>query len=113
MLNIYGIPNCDTVQKTLKWLKSNNLEFEFHDFKKEGVTEQKIKEWLKKVPLSTLLNKVSATYKALPENEKPTNEAETIALFISKPSCIKRPVLENGKEVSVGFKLEVYEKMFL
>lgn len=110
MLKIYGIPNCDTVQKTIKWLKANDLAFEFYDFKKEGISEKKLKQWLKAVPLEKLLNKVSTTYKDLSEAEKPKNEAESIALMMEKPSCIKRPVLEYGKKVMVGFKEEIYEK---
>lgn len=113
MLQIYGIPNCDTVQKTIKWLKSNQIEFEFHDFKKEGITQKKIKSWLKKVPLEKLLNKASTTYKTLEESQKPTNETEAIALITAQTSCIKRPVVEYGKTVMVGFKEEIYEKMLL
>ena len=113
MLQIYGIPNCDTVQKTMKWLKSKEIDFEFHDFKKEGITQKKIESWLKKVPLEKLLNKASTTYKALEAGLKPVNETDAIALMTSQPSCIKRPVVEYGKEVLVGFKEEIYEHMVL
>ena len=113
MLKIYGIPNCDTVQKAIKWLKTNEIEFEFHDFKKEGITEKKINERIKKAPIDKLLNKVSATFKAIPTDEKPINEQETVALMVSKPSCIKRPVIEMGKKVLVGMDLVVYEKEIL
>ncbi len=113
MLKIYGIPNCDTVQKAIKWLKTNEIEFEFHDFKKEGVTEKQINGWIKKAPIDKLLNKVSATFKAIPTDEKPANELETIALMVSKPACIKRPVIEIGKKVLVGMDLAVFEKEIL
>jgi arsenate reductase (glutaredoxin) len=113
MLKIYGIPNCDTIQKAIKWLKANNLEFEFHDFKKEGITEKKIKEWLKKAPIDKLLNKASATFKGLELDQKPIDEATSIELMVAKPACIKRPVIEFGKEVLVGFDLEKYEKTLL
>lgn len=113
MLKIYGIPNCDTVQKAIKWLKTNEIEFEFHDFKKEGVSEKQINGWIKKVPIDKLLNKVSATFKAISTDEKPANELETIALMVSKPACIKRPVIEIGKKVLVGMDLAVFEKEIL
>ncbi len=113
MLEIYGIPNCDTVQKAIKWIKTNEIEYEFHDFRKDGISPKKINEWLKKVPLEKLLNKVSATYKAIPADEKPSNEIETVALMVSKPACIKRPVIEIGKKVLVGLDLAIYEKEIL
>jgi arsenate reductase (glutaredoxin) len=108
MLHIYGIPNCDTIQKAIKWLKANNLAFEFHDYKKEGITEKKLIEWLKKAPIEKLLNKASATYKGLSDTEKPANQADIIQLMIEKPSCIKRPVIEFSETVLVGFDEKVY-----
>jgi arsenate reductase (glutaredoxin) len=113
MLQIYGIPNCDTVQKVIKWLKANQLQFEFHDFKKEGVTKEKLELWLKKVPTEKLLNKASATYKGLSADEKPTEINDIIALMIEKPACIKRPVIEYDKEVLVGFDEKVYQEKLL
>ena len=113
MLQIYGIPNCDTVQKAIKWLKLNEIEFEFHDYKKEGVAKKKIDIWLKKVPIEKLFNKASNPYKELPPEEKPTTPEAMIKLMIAQPTSIKRPVVEFEKGVLVGFKEEIYEKELL
>ncbi len=113
MLQIYGIPNCDTVQKAIKWLKTNNLDFEFHDYKKEPIKRKQIETWLKKVPIEKLMNKASTPYKELPIDEKPTTPEAIIQLMISQPTSIKRPVAELGKVVLVGFKEEDYQKVFL
>lgn len=108
MLNIYGIPNCDTVQKAIKWVKTNEIEYEFHDFKKEGITEKKVKEWLKKVPIEKLFNKASNPYKELTSDVKPSTPEAMIKLMITQPNSIKRPVIEFEKGVLVGFKEEEY-----
>ena len=113
MLQIYGIPNCDTVQKAIKWLKSKEIEFEFHDYKKEGVTKKKLETWLKKVTIEKLFNKASNPYKELPLEQKPTTPEEMIKLMIAQPTSIKRPVLEFDKVVLAGFKEEIYEKELL
>jgi arsenate reductase (glutaredoxin) len=111
MLKIYGIPNCDTVQKAIKWLKTHEMEYEFHDFKKDGITKRKIESWLKKVPVEKLMNKASTPYKELPTDQKPTTPEAMIALMTSQPTSIKRPVLEKGTKVLVGFDLAAYEKL--
>lgn len=106
MIHIYGIPNCDTVKKSLDWLKKNKVEFTFHDFKKEPVTAQKIKAWSKAVGRDILLNKKSTTWRGLTpeEQEAAATGNGGIALMQQKPSVIKRPVTEwaNGN-ISVGF----------
>lgn len=108
MLQIYGIPNCDTVQKAIKWLKSNEIEFEFHDYKKEKITKKKLDIWLKKVPIEKLFNKASNPYKELPLEEKPTTPEAMISIMQAQPTSIKRPVIEFEKGVLVGFKEEEY-----
>ena len=114
MLKIYGIPNCDTVQKAIKWLKAKEIEYEFHDYKKEPVNKKKIETWLKKVPIEKLMNKASTPYKELPADQKPTTPEEMIKLMLSQPTSIKRPVVEFDKEVLVGFKKEEFsENIFL
>ncbi len=108
MLQIYGIPNCDTVQKAIKWLKANEIDFEFHDFKKEKVSKMKIEAWLKKVPIEKLFNKASTPYKELPLEEKPSTPEAMVKLMLTQPTSIKRPVIEFDKGVLVGFKEEEY-----
>lgn len=113
MLKIYGIPNCDTVQKAVKWLKTNNVEYEFQDYKKEPIKKKKLETWLKKVPIEKLMNKASTPYKELPIDQKPNTYEQMLDLMTSHPTSIKRPVLEFGKGVLVGFNEEVYGKELL
>ncbi len=114
MIHLYGIPNCDTVKKALDWLKTNEIEFAFHDFKKEGITQTKLKAWSESVGMDVLLNKKSATWRGLSPEEQDVASSEkgAIALMQEKPSVIKRPVAEwaNGK-VSVGFDEKFFGNM--
>ena len=99
-MKVYGIPNCNTVKKALDWLKENYVEYEFHDFKKQGITKEKLKEWSIYAGWEKLVNKKGTTWRALPaeEQQKVTNESVAIELMIEKPSVIKRPVIEaDGK----------------
>ncbi|NYH98773.1 arsenate reductase [Cupriavidus plantarum] len=111
---LYGIPNCDTVKKARTWLTDHGVDYTFHDFKKQGVSEAMLRGWLKHVPLTTLLNKKGTTYRALSDADKALAESEAgaIALMQQSPSLIKRPVLESGGKVEVGFKPEQYSGAF-
>ncbi len=102
MTKIYGIPNCNSMKKAFDYLKSQNIAFEFHDYKKKGITAAKIEEWAGFVGIEKLLNKAGTTYKQLPENEKPTTNEAIIALMMAKPSVIKRPVIELNQKLQVG-----------
>lgn len=117
MHTVYGIPNCDTVKKVRTWLDKNQIEYQFHDYKKEGITADKIQHWLKDFPLEKVLNKASTTWKELSAEEKAavSDQESAIALMVAKTSSIKRPVIEDktGKAVAVGFSEKEYEKVFL
>jgi Spx/MgsR family transcriptional regulator len=115
MTVVYGIPNCDTVKKARVWLEEHGVPFEFHDFKKAGVNEKLLQDWLKDVPLEQLINKRGTTWRGLSDVHKA--EADTtsgaIALMIHKPSIIKRPVVVvNGRVKTLGFSAEQYETLF-
>jgi Spx/MgsR family transcriptional regulator len=105
MYTVYGIPNCNTVKKALDWLNANKIAYEFHDYKKKGITAPKLKAWSKQTGWEKLVNK-KATWNQLDEAVKAsiTNEAAAIELLIEKPSIIKRPLIEkDGKVVALGF----------
>lgn len=109
MLTVYGISNCDTIKKTLNWLKSNQIEFLFHDYKKQGISQETIENWLAQTDWTTLINKAGTTFKALSEEQKAAvnNPQNALALMLEKPSLIKRPVIENsGKIIKIGWKPE-------
>lgn len=112
---IYGIKNCDTVKKALTWLKNKKVDFEFHDYKTNGISEQKLKEWSKQVGWESLVNKRGTTWRQLEESAqaKITNEAAAIALMKDKTSIIKRPLIEkDGKVVALGFDESAYKSKF-
>ncbi|HEY1025196.1 MAG TPA: ArsC family reductase [Sphingobacteriaceae bacterium] len=107
-MKVYGIKNCDTVKKALTWLQNHNVEFEFHDFKKLGVSEEKLQEWGDKLGWEKLLNKKGTTWRKLdPAVQQAVNsEAEAFKLMQDKTSVIKRPVIEAGDRISIGFDEE-------
>jgi Spx/MgsR family transcriptional regulator len=111
---VYGIKNCNTVKSALDWLRKNKIEFEFHDYKKSGITESKLKEWTKQVGWESLVNKRGTTWRQLEEDvqKKVVNEKSAIALMIEKTSVIKRPLVEiNNKVILLGFDEAEYKKV--
>lgn len=114
-MKIYGIPNCNTVKKALDWLKANQVDFEFQDFKKVGVTESKLQEWSNEVGWEALINKRGTTWKKLDaETQNSVVSAKTaFALLQEKPSMIKRPVLETSDRLLLGFDENQYSESLL
>jgi len=112
-VTLHGIKNCDTMKKARVWLEAKGVPYVFHDYKTEGVEQAALERWAKVVGWETLLNRAGTTFRALPDADK-TNltEKKAIALMLKQPSMIKRPVLERGKEVIVGFKPEIYAAAF-
>ena len=108
---IYGIKNCDTMKKARAWLDGRGIAYTFHDYKTAGIAKDKLKGWADEVGWETLLNRAGTTFRKLPDADKEgLNERGAIALMLAQPSMIKRPVLEAGGKLLVGFKLEIYEK---
>ena len=110
-ITIYGIKNCDTMKKARDWLDKHKVGYEFHDYKTAGIDKSVLEGWAKKVGWEVLLNKAGTTFKKLPDTKKVgLDEKKAIALMLDQPSMIKRPVLDIGGKLTVGFKPEVYEK---
>lgn len=113
MITLYGIPNCDTVKKARKWLEAEGLEYLFHDFKKQGLDEHKINQWLSSVGPDLLVNKRSTSWKKLTDAEKAlVAEGGTAQILSEYPTLVKRPVLETENSTHVGFKAEQYQSIF-
>lgn len=115
MYTLYGIPNCDTVKKARLWLEKRGVPYSFHNFKKDGITAQKIEEWGKTLGWVILLNKKGTTWKKVePVEQSKINTPAKITDFLKEnPSAIKRPVLEKeGRALVVGFKEAEYEQLF-
>ena len=113
MTTIYGIKNCETMKKARAWLDKHKIAYAFHDYKASGIDETTLEVWAKKVGWETLLNRSGTTFRRLPEADKEgLTEKKAIALMLTQPSMIKRPVLDKGGKLSVGFKPESYERIF-
>jgi arsenate reductase len=110
-ITIYGIKNCDTMKKARAWLDGKGVAYDFHDYKVAGIEKDKLKAWSDKVGWETLLNRAGTTFKKLPDADKEgLGEKKALALMLAQPSMIKRPVLDLGGQLLVGFKPEVYAK---
>jgi Spx/MgsR family transcriptional regulator len=112
MITVYGIPNCNTVKKAIDWLQANNINFQFHDYKKKGITLEQLSHWEKQVGFEQLLNKKGTTWRNVPEAIKATiiDANSTIAFLSNQTSAIKRPLIEReGKVVALGFDAALYE----
>lgn len=113
MTKIYGIKNCDTIKKALKWLDTNNVPYEFHDFKTAGLPQELLDEWLKSTTWDLLINKRSTTYRSLPQETKDNlNEALACQAMLAQPTLVKRPVLVTNQQIHIGFKAEQYQEIF-
>jgi len=109
---IYGIKNCDTMKKARAWLDKAGVAYDFHDYKTAGIERPRLEGWAKKASWETLLNRAGTTFRKLPEGDKEgLTEAKAIGLMMANPSMIKRPVLEAGGRLLVGFKPDQYEAL--
>ena len=112
MITLYGIRNCDTMKKARSWLEKHRVEYDFHDYKVEGIDKAKLQEWIEAVGWETLLNRAGTTFRKLPdESKQDIDEKRAIALMLAQPSMIKRPVLERGRKLLVGFSPEKYSAL--
>jgi len=113
MATLYGIKNCDTMKKARAWLDEHRVEYAFHDYKAAGIERGKLKSWAKKAGWETLLNRAGTTFRKLADKDKEgITETKAIKLMVEQPSLIKRPVIETGAELLVGFKPEQYQSLF-
>lgn len=108
-IKIYGIRNCDTMKKARAWLDGHGVEYGFHDYKIEGIDQKRLEAWCQAVGWEVLLNRAGTTFRKLPElDKKVLDKRKAVALMQAQPSLIKRPVLEIGDRLLVGFKPELY-----
>lgn len=114
-MKVYGIKNCNTVAKALSWLKENQIDFEFHDFKKLGISESKLKEWADQLGWEALINKRGTTWKKLDAETQNSivTEESAFAILEQNTSMIKRPVIETDDNLLLGFDEEKYNAMLL
>lgn len=113
MIQVYGIKNCDSVKKALKFFKNNDLAYELFDFKTQNLPCEKISSWLQHTDMKTLFNARSTTYRNLKLKEKNLDEASQKEWLCKENLLIKRPVIEHSGEVIVGYNEENYQRSFL
>tara|TARA_R100001143_G_scaffold61983_2_gene64107 strand:- start:853 stop:1191 length:339 start_codon:yes stop_codon:yes gene_type:complete len=109
---MYGIPNCDTIKKARRFLQDNNIAYEFHDYKKQGISRAKLKTWCSIFGYESLLNRRGTTWRKLDEETRASmNQSLAIKIMQQQPSIIKRPVLEAGDKVLLGFEQSEYKSL--
>jgi arsenate reductase len=110
-VTIYGIKNCDTMKKARAWLDGHGVAYAFHDYKAQGIERARLEAWARDVGWETLLNRAGTTFRKLSDKDKDgLNEKKALALMLAQPSMIKRPVLDIGGRLLVGFTPEAYGK---
>lgn len=113
MITLYGIKNCDTVKKACKWLEAHGVQYEFHDFRADGLEREAVQGWLEELGWQNLLNRRSTSWKALDEQTRQgMDEQSALAAILHQPTLIKRPLLDTGHQRFIGFSAPDYAKIF-
>lgn len=113
-MKLYGIKNCDTMKKAMQWLADHQVAYEFIDYKKSGVVAERLPHWMSAAGSEVLLNRRGLMWKKLTDAERDNVDADKAGrLMIAYPALIKRPVLEIGDEVLVGFSADVYAQRLI
>ena len=110
---VYGIRNCDTMKKALAWLEQRKVAYDFHDYKKQGIEAAKLKEWAARAGWEKLANTRGTTWRRIPDAHKAgLTEARALALLAQYPSAIRRPIVEQGAKLLVGFDPAQFDAAF-
>lgn len=113
VITLYGIKNCDTVRKARKWLDQHKVDYQFHDFREDGLDEDAIAGWIEELGWQNLLNRRSQSWKSLDEQARETmNDDAARKAVLAHPTLIKRPLLDTGKQRYTGFSAANYTKIF-
>ena len=109
-VTIYGIKACDTMKKARDWLDAHGVAYAFHDYKVAGIDRARLEAWVKQAGWETVLNRAGTTFRKLPDAAKSGLDAvKAVELMLEQPSMIKRPVLDLGGRLVVGFKPDIYQ----
>jgi len=110
---LYGIKNCDTVKKARHWLDARGIDYQFHDFRSDGLAPESVQQWLDALGWEVLINKRSTSWKQLDSATRDNMGAESAkAAILAQPTLIKRPLLDTGHSYYTGFSEKSYEKLF-
>lgn len=112
-VTIYGIKNCDTMKKAFTWLGTHGVAYDFHDYRSAGVTAARLTQWCSTAGWQAVLNRAGTTFRKLDDADKEAlTQGKAIALMVAQPSMIKRPILEAGGKLEIGFTPERYAALF-
>ncbi|QSX42620.1 ArsC family reductase [Shewanella cyperi] len=112
-MKLFGIKNCDTVKKARKWLETNQLAVDFHDFRDDGLDSATLEAWVDDLGWEALFNKRSTSFRALSDADKANlNAVKAQTLMLANPTLIKRPVLVHGSQIACGFSEAQYREIF-
>ncbi|HIG78885.1 MAG TPA: ArsC family reductase [Cycloclasticus sp.] len=110
---MYGIKNCDTIKKARKWLDANGVEFVFHDYRKDGLTNELLNTLESSLGWEAMVNKRGTTWRKLPDETKDSmDKALAVQTMLDNPAIIKRPILDTGKALELGFSDTTYQQFF-
>lgn len=114
MTILYGIKNCDTIKKARKWLEQNNINYQFHDYRTDGLSAEKLAEFARVCGWQSLLNTRGTTFRSLADADKADlTESKALALMLAQPAMIKRPLLyTTAQQYYLGFSEQAYQKIF-
>jgi Spx/MgsR family transcriptional regulator len=113
VITLYGIANCDTVRKARRWLDQHAIEHRFHDFRKDGLDADTVRHWLDALGWEAVVNRRSTTWKQLDAGEREHMDAESAgAAILDHPTLVKRPVLDTGTDLYLGFSADSYQEIF-
>ena len=112
-VTIYGLASCDTTRAARKWLGGQGIAHSFHDVREDGLTRARVEGWVKQLGWESVLNKASTTWRELPQEAKEAlDQKKAVALLLTHPTLVKRPVLDRGGDLSIGFKPAAYASLF-
>ena len=112
MITLYGIKNCNTVKKARRWLEDHNVEYQFHDFREDGLNKMQLKGWVETQGWEAIVNKRSTTWRNLSDKEKDiSSNAQAVKLLADNPTLIKRPVIEKNNTLLIGFKEAEFQQL--
>lgn len=113
MVTMYGIKNCDTIKKARAWLENAGVDYQFHDYKKDGLTAELLNRWISELGWEALLNKRGTTWRKVDESIRDSiDESSARQLMLENPSIIKRPLLDTGSRKVLGFSADEYATLF-
>lgn len=113
MITVYGIKNCDSVKKARKWLQTNGIDYQFHDFRDQGIETEVLHKWIDQIGVEAVLNKRSTSWRKLDSDQQKTvDTGHLVTLLQSNPTLIKRPVLDVDGIINTGFSPESYQTIF-